>query len=229
MTGEGGLIITNNKKIAVKCRLIRNHGEAIVNDDYSNEELVNVVGFNYRMTELHAAIAYVQTKKREKINIIRKNNYDYLVKRIISDFPEYLIPQKITHPDSYYAYTAAFKWNYKKTGVHRDIIAQALIAEGIPVFKGYHRLMCDHPMFKQKIAYGNNNYPWIDKNINYDEVDVPNARRLVDYEFLGFLQMGWPNQQKDMDDIIDAFAKIIENIDSVRKYDPQESKLSLGR
>ena len=155
MTGEGGLIITNNKKIAVKCRLIRNHGEAIVNDDYSNEELVNVVGFNYRMTELHAAIAYVQTKKREKINIIRKNNYDYLVKRIISDFPEYLIPQKITHPDSYYAYTAAFKWNNKKTGVHRDIIAQALIAEGIPVFKGYHRLMCDHPMFKQKIAYGN--------------------------------------------------------------------------
>jgi perosamine synthetase len=229
MSGEGGLIVTNNEKFAIKCRLIRNHGEAIIKDNASDEDLINVVGYNFRMTEVHAAIAYVQTKKLTKINSYRENNYSYLLKNIKTKFSDYLIPQKITHLDSYYAYTASFKWNYKKAGVHRDIIAQALIAEGIPVFIGYHRLMCDHPMFKRKIAFGKKHYPWFDNDINYNNIDVKNARHLVANEFLGFLQTGYPNNHKDMDDIINAFAKIIYNIKSLKNYNASNKKLNIGR
>jgi len=229
MTGEGGLIITDNKKFAIKCRLIRNHGEAIIKDNASDEDLINVVGYNFRMTEVHAAIAYVQTKKLTMINSYRENNYSYLLKNIKTKFSDYLIPQKITHLDSYYAYTASFKWNYKKAEVHRDIIAQALIAEGIPVFIGYHRLMCDHPMFKRKIAFGKKHYPWFDNDINYNNIDVTNARHLVDHEFLGFLQTGYPNTEKDMVDIINAFEKIIHNIELLKNHISNNNKLNLGR
>ena len=229
MCGEGGLIVTNNKKFAIKCRLIRNHGEAIVRDNVDDMDLINIIGYNFRMTELHAAIAYEQTKKLEKINNIRKKNYNYLVKALKEKFSNYLTPQRITHPESYYAYTASFKWNENKSGVNRNTIADALNAEGIPVFKGYHRLMCDHPMFKRKIAFGSNHYPWLDSKINYKDIDVENARQLVDYEFLGFLQIGFPNNYKDMDDIINAFDKIIHNLVSLKNYNNSYKNLDLGR
>jgi len=229
MTGEGGLIVTNNEKIAVKCRLIRNHGEAIVMDNYSDEELVNIVGYNFRMTELHAAIAYVQSKKYKQINSFRMQNYKYLIDKISLELSDFLEPQKITHPESYFAYTASFKWKYKKSNIHRNLIAEALIAEGIPVFKGYQRLMCDHPMFKRKIAFGLNKYPWINNDIDYENVEVPNARELVEHEFLGFLQIGYPNKEKDMDDIINAFKKIINNIDQLKKYNISNQQLNIGR
>ena len=229
MTGEGGLIITNNKKFAIKCRLIRNHGEAIIKEDAQDIDLVNVVGYNFRMTEIHAAIAYVQTKKRKRINSYREKNYNYLAKNIKDYFSDYLIPQKITHPESYYAYTASFKWNYADSNVHRDVIAEALIAEGIPVFKGYQRLMVDHPMFKRKIAFGQNHYPWMGNSINYENVNVENARKLVGKEFLGFLQMGYPNTTSDMDDILNAFRKIIQNIDLLRNRSRTNNNLNIGR
>ena len=130
MCGEGGLIVTNNKKFAVKCRLIRNHGEALTRDNFEDVDLVNVVGYNFRMTELHAAIAYEQTKKLKTINLIRSNNYKYLAKSLKNKFSKFLTAQRITHTESYFAYTASFKWNKNNLGVHRNTIADALIAEG---------------------------------------------------------------------------------------------------
>ena len=229
MTGEGGLIVTNDKNIAIKCRLIRNHGEAIVDDRFNDEQLVNVVGYNFRMTEIHAAIAYIQSKKHPIINDIRQSNYNYLREKLSTKFSGYLIPQTITHPDSYFAYTASFKWNFQKSGINRDVVARALISEGIPVFKGYHRLMSDHPMFKRKIAFGRNKFPWTDNKIDYNSVKIPIARNLVEKEFLGFLQIGFPNKNKDMDDIINAFDKIINNIDKLKSYKYINNELSIGR
>lgn len=231
MTGEGGLIVTNDESIAVKCRLIRNHGEAIVNDEDSDDFISNVVGFNFRLSEIHAAIAYIQTTKHRKINKIRKENYQYLVKNLMLEFSDFLTPQKITHPDSYYSYTAAFRWNYRDAGVTRDTVAYALIAEGIPVFKGYHRLMCDHPMFKRKIAFGKNHHPWVNNNIYYTDLELPNARNLVENEFLGFLQIGWPNTAQDMDDIVRAFGKILANKNALANFEIKENKTTfiLGR
>jgi len=229
MTGEGGLILTNNERIAKKCRLIRNHGEAIVEPHDSDQSLVNIIGYNFRLTEIHAAIAYVQSKKYKKINSIRSRNYRYLVNILSEKFSDYVIPQKITHPDSFYAYTASFRWNYVFSSVHRDIVADALNAEGIPTFRGYHRLMCDHPMFKRKIAFGKGGHPWIGNNIDYNKIEIPNVRNLFEKEFLGFLLMGWPNTTVDMDDIVRAFEKIIINLDSLEDFTSKKSELNLGR
>ncbi len=64
-TGEGGLIVTNDEKLADKLRLIRNHAEAVIGDKGSGE-LVNMVGFNFRLTEIQAAIGRVQLRRLEK-------------------------------------------------------------------------------------------------------------------------------------------------------------------
>ncbi|MEA2489823.1 MAG: perosamine synthetase, partial [Acidobacteriota bacterium] len=54
--GEGGVVVTDDPRIARKARLIRNHGEGAAQDDWSDPDLVNIVGMNYRLTELQAAI-----------------------------------------------------------------------------------------------------------------------------------------------------------------------------
>ena len=79
MTGEGGIVVTDNEELAVKARLIRNHGEAIVNENFTDKQLVNIVGYNFRLTELQAAIGIEQLKKTDKLNKIRSDNYKYLV------------------------------------------------------------------------------------------------------------------------------------------------------
>ena len=159
----------------------------------------------------------------ERLNGIPKEAYDF--KEIIKEADGIII----SFAEHNGAYTAAFKWNYKFTGLHRNVVCDALMAEGIPVFKGYHRLMCDHPMFKRKIAFGNNQYPWMGNNIDYNSIDVTNARHLVENEFLGFLQIGYPNEQNDMDDIVNAFFKIIKNIDDLKKYNITNQELKIGR
>ena len=94
-------------------------------------------------------------------------------------------------------------------------MASALRAEGIPVATGLPRLMCDHPMFKRKIAFGNRHYPWGEAvyrgKVDYHSLILPNARRLQDEEYFGFFQLGWPTTQEDLDDIIQALTKIMAN------------------
>ena len=61
--GEGGVLITNNDNYALRAQLVRNHGEAVVNDMIvEGGEFEAIVGSNYRMSELHAVVALEQFK-----------------------------------------------------------------------------------------------------------------------------------------------------------------------
>jgi len=66
-TGEGGVITTNNNSVAEKVRLLRNHGQA-----YKYQHVI--LGYNYRMTEMSAAIGLVQLMKLDSLNEIRREN-----------------------------------------------------------------------------------------------------------------------------------------------------------
>jgi len=74
-TGEGGMITTNSEEIAKECRLLRNHGE-------SQKYFHTILGYNYRMTDIQAAIGLAQLKKLDGFNEKRINNAEYLDKHI---------------------------------------------------------------------------------------------------------------------------------------------------
>ena len=63
-TGEGGVLITNNDEYATRMQLIRNHGEAVV-EKMGYKNITNIVGYNFRMGEIEAAIGIEQLKKLE--------------------------------------------------------------------------------------------------------------------------------------------------------------------
>ena len=77
MAGEGGMITTNDENIADLCRLIRNHG---MRRRYYHDRL----GYNLRMTDLHAAIALVQLERLEELAARRRANAAYLSSHITS-------------------------------------------------------------------------------------------------------------------------------------------------
>jgi dTDP-4-amino-4,6-dideoxygalactose transaminase len=74
-TGEGGVITTNDKKVAERAKLLRNHG---MKQKYRHE----IIGFNFRMTDIAATIGLEQLKKIEKFNKKRIANADYFNKNI---------------------------------------------------------------------------------------------------------------------------------------------------
>ncbi len=213
MTGEGGMVITSNPEVAEKCRLIRNHGEAVPMPNDTDDFALNIVGYNFRMVEATAALGWVQTSKLEMVNQIRKRNYQYLRSRLDDVAGGYLLPQRITHPESFYSYTAAFRWLSEASGISRDTVALALRAEGIPVATGVGRLMSDNLLFQRKLAYGRGGHPFSSPvyhgKVDYDPAKLPNAYLAHDVEYLGFFLLGHPNTPADMDDIVAAFEKIV--------------------
>ena len=69
-TGEGGVIVSNDKNLINKCRLIRNHGESYLLGQ-KRSYLPNVLGYNLRPTEFQSVIGIEQLKKLNKFNKIR--------------------------------------------------------------------------------------------------------------------------------------------------------------
>lgn len=70
-SGEGGMITTNDDAIAEHCRVIRNHG---MRRRYYHDEL----GYNFRTTDIHAAIGLEQLKKLDGFNQKRRSNAAFL-------------------------------------------------------------------------------------------------------------------------------------------------------
>ena len=83
-TGEGGILITNNKKISEKIKSKKAFG---VDKNYNQRNYpgkydVKELGLNYRMSEIHASIGVEQIKKIKKFLKIRKKNFNFLIKKL---------------------------------------------------------------------------------------------------------------------------------------------------
>lgn len=80
--GEGGMITTSSDQVARTCRLLRNQGMEV---RYKNE----IIGFNTRMTDIHAAIGRVQLKKLTNWTNIRRRNAEFFnnnLKGVVTPF-----------------------------------------------------------------------------------------------------------------------------------------------
>jgi dTDP-4-amino-4,6-dideoxygalactose transaminase len=77
MAGEGGMITTSDADLAQRCRMIRNHG-------MKRRYYHDMLGYNFRTSDLHAAIGLVQIDRLEEFTIARKANAAYLSQHIQS-------------------------------------------------------------------------------------------------------------------------------------------------
>lgn len=223
-TGEGGLLATNDPAIARKARLIRNHGESVTDDAWSNEDLVNVVGFNFRMTEMTAAFGVAQLAKLPENNRIRAENTRYLTKALSG------LPGLFTVPfdAEWVPHIMPMLYNAMETGVSRSLVLRALREEGVPVGSGYVRLMGENPLFTRRVAYGRNGCPWICAGEGYipPTFSCPIAQNLLRDRFIWFYHINRPNGPAEMEQIVEAFRKVFGGLEDLKNC--QESESALG-
>lgn len=85
--GEGGVVMTNNEDVYIKCDGYSDHGHDHKGGADRGADLHPFIGYNYRISELHAAVGLAQIRKVDRFLEIQKKNYE-LLKQIISQVPE---------------------------------------------------------------------------------------------------------------------------------------------
>jgi len=84
--GEGGVVLTNNKDVFIKCDGYTDHGHDHLGAD-RGADLHPFIGYNYRISELHAAVGLAQIRKVDTVLAMQKKNHA-LLKDILSQVPE---------------------------------------------------------------------------------------------------------------------------------------------
>jgi dTDP-4-amino-4,6-dideoxygalactose transaminase len=161
-TGEGGMITTNNDELAETLRMLRNHGASISEEQrhlgpkpYLLPEF-NLLGFNYRMTDLQGAIGLVQLGKLDTFISDRQQWAEFYTQQLSG--VEWLSTPKV--PDSY-----AHSWqayvcyvDETKAPMSRNQIMEYLQSKGISTRPGTHAV---HILgyYKDKFGLNTDDYP----------------------------------------------------------------------
>lgn len=218
-TGEGGMIVTRRPEVARHARLTRNHGEVVPTEDWSDEALANVLGFNMRMTEMTAALGVAQLRKLEENNRVRNENAAALRDRLRA--VPFLSFQDIpAHTEPCIHVLAAF-YDAAAAGVPRADVVRALAAEGIPVGCGYPRLMHEHPLFTRGIVYGTQGYPFTapgSRRPAYGRGVCPFAERITRENLLTIALLHRPCTTEHMASVSAAFEKVFAQLDALKKW-----------
>lgn len=202
-SGEGGVLVTDNKKYAFRAQLIRNHGE-IVADDLGIQE--PILGNNYRLTEIQAAIAIEQLKKLDKLNKQRIVLADYLTKKLLQF--DWLVPCKVFESSKHVYYVYAFRFLSDKIGIKRETFVKAMEAEGFPLGQGYQKPLYLMPIYQNRKIYPNSKFPFSLSNVNYNKGICPNAERMYEKELLTTSIFNPPKTKKEIDLFVNAIKKL---------------------
>lgn len=215
-TGEGGMIVTNDEQIAKKCQLIRNHAEAAIVDD-DDPDLTNMIGYNFRLGEIESAIGICQLDKLNSA-ILSRQKAAQLLTQSLKDIIGLTTPhvrEDCTHV--YYFY--AMRHNESLTGVSRDSVHEALIAEGVPLLSKEYQNLHMLPMFEMKQCYGTKNFPWcLNHGVDYQygEGTCEVAERINREEYLGIFMCGSNFENNEVDMLSKAIKKVYSNLDELK-------------
>ncbi len=164
-TGEGGIITTNDEEIAERARIIRDQGQ-------TSKYLHEYVGFNYRMTEINAAIGLVQLSKLDEFNRRRKEiaaRYSEELSGIVEPLPvaEWADPVWHLYP-------------IRVPAKNRDKFVELLRSKGVLARPGYPMPLYKQPVMSRLSDRKYNYLSVLFKEVSYESVKTPNAERLVD-------------------------------------------------
>jgi dTDP-4-amino-4,6-dideoxygalactose transaminase len=208
-TGEGGILVTDDDRIAERAQLIRNHAEAVVGDK-GVSDLGNMIGFNFRLGEIEAAIGMEQLKKMHRLVATRQRSAERLAKglRGLPGLRTPVVRAGCTH--AYYMFPMIL--DVELLGVSRAALFEALQAEGVMgLAQGYQNVHL-LPMYQHKMAYGRHGFPWTAdfarRDIDYRKGICPVAERLHESTYLGFELCVHELNDTEVDLIAQAFHKV---------------------
>lgn len=154
MCGEGGMITTNNEELMERCKQFRHHGQS----EKTRYEYWDL-GYNYRMTDISAAIGLVQLRKIEDLNNKRRLNAGILTQGL-AGVRGLILPKVLeerTHV--FHQYTIRLSDEFKSS---REELMEFLKENGIGSTVYYPKPLHLHPHFA-KLGYKEGDFPVAEK------------------------------------------------------------------
>src|SRR4051794_8679313 len=146
--GEGGVAVTDDDRLAERLVLARTHGEAVVAAMGSSAS--DVLGFNYRLGEMEAAIGEVQLSRLDELTEPRIAHAERL--RAGLEPLEGITPPAVPEGARHVYYVHAIRVDEGVLGVTRDAFAAAVQGEGIPIVAGYIPPLYKQPLYRERAA-----------------------------------------------------------------------------
>lgn len=148
-TGEGGMCVTDDDDLALRLQLIRNHGENIV-QPLGLTNIRNLVGFNYRMTELSAAVGLEQLARANE-HIARRVALAERLTEAVQGLAG-ITPPRVRDDCTHVYYVWSARVDEAVLGISRTRFSEALEAEGFPHGTGYVQPLYMLPLFQRPAA-----------------------------------------------------------------------------
>jgi dTDP-4-amino-4,6-dideoxygalactose transaminase len=202
--GEGGIITTNDQRLAEICRSMHNCGRVPLGVWYEH----HVISGNYRLGEFQGAVLNAQLDRLESQATARDRNGRYLARRLTA-LPG-LYPQKRPKSCTRHAYHLfLLRIDASEFGAPRTAVVEAMRAEGIPCSAGYGFSLPRQPVFLRR-AFG----PYLPRRadqLDYARAQCPNSDLICREQGLWLEHPLLLGPRPDIEDIYRAFEKVHEN------------------
>jgi perosamine synthetase len=173
-SGEGGMIVTNHKDIAAKASRLKDLAFAILEErTYLHSEL----GFNYRMTNVQAAIGLAQFEKIDEYAEMRRHNAHYYNSQLKEISGITLPPEKEWAKSVYWLYSILIEDQF---GMDRDKLANKLLQREVETRK-FFISMHRQPVFLKMGLFKGESYPVSDE-LSRKGLHLPSSSGLKEAE-----------------------------------------------
>lgn len=211
--GEGGIMITNKEDLADQARSFSNCGRRKGGEWYAHY----LMGGNYRMTEIQAAILLCQLERLDEHVTIRERNGQFL-DAALGDIPGIHVLRRDDRVNrrSWHLYCA--RYDEQELGVPRQKFLEAVRAEGVPFGPGYPIPLYKHQLFTNQgegPGFCPVSCPYYTNPVDYTKVTCPSTEEVCNTA-LWLTQSILLGTEEDMQDIVEGVRKVVTNIDELK-------------
>ncbi len=217
--GEGGMVTTDDEDVAWRCRSFRDHGYDVrerlrlLEMEQKLPYIHNMLGWNYRMTEMQSAIGLSELDRIDTWNLPRRRRNAGILMEALRDIPQirYLPIDTPERRNGWYVFPITLDIDAMRCDI--GTFLQALSAEGAPCWKVFWPQCHTERAFQEHRGFGSTGFPFRSReyadpdSVDYTRVHVPNAEWHQARTFITFIFPTYESHH--MEQIADAIQKVI--------------------
>lgn len=197
--GEGGMVTTDNEELAWRCRSFRDHGYNVkdrlrlLEMEQKLSYIHDMVGWNYRMTEMQSAIGLAELERLETWNMPRRKRNGGILMEALRDVKQ-ILHLPVDTPErrnGWYVFPITLDIDNMSCTIEEFLAA--LGAEGAPCWKVFWPQCHTEKAFQNHNGFGDTGFPFDSKeytdpaSVDYSNVEVPNAVWHQAHTFITFI------------------------------------------
>lgn len=218
--GEGGMVTTDDEDLAWNARSFRDHGYdvkkrlSLLELEQKLPYIHNMVGWNYRMTEMQSAIGLAELERMDSWNMPNRRRNARIIIDAIKDLPQVLYKPIDTKERQNGWYVLAFSLDIENMTCDIDQFVKAAVGEGAPCWKVFWPQCHTERAYREHNSFGKSGFPFKSteytstESVDYSTVEVPNAIWHQSHTFTCFAYPTFTSQ--DCKQIGNALVKVIK-------------------